>query len=500
MAEAGTGTKKLGRYELHREVARGGMATVYLGRQTAAVGFARTVAIKRLHPQYARDPQFVAMFLDEARLAARIQHPNVVSTLDVVATSGELFLVMEYVHGLSLARLAKEGRAPPEIAVAIVSGMLHGLHAAHEATNERGEPMGIVHRDVSPHNVLVGKDGVARVIDFGIAKAETRYGSTATGEIKGKLAYMAPEQLLSEPVSRRTDVFAAGVVLWETLMHERLFLGSSEGATVRKVIEAKVPPLSVPGRDVTALDAVVRRALAADPSARFATAKELALALEKAERPALPSETSEWLLQTVGPVMDRMAVEIAEVESGTSPAEGLEEAIRKIQSTTSEPPPAPRREERAPAPPALATVTLPEVPVSAPPAPPLPLLPTPVVAPAAAAPAPSRVGKWPFVVVPLALLCGFLASRLFAAAPPAAGAAVPSSSGVVASPSAPPSEAPAPSAPAAPVEPPVAFSAHGARSAPKVPAPAPKAPKVDCSNPVVVNPDGTKSYKRECLK
>src|SRR5579862_4349176 len=155
------------------------MATVHLGRIMSDVGFSRTVAIKRLHAAFAKDPMFSAMFIDEARLAARIQHPNVVSTLDVVDTEGELFVVMDYVQGEALSHLirgtvAKGGFIPVEIVSSIAVGMLDGLHAAHEAKDERGEPLGIVHRDVSPQNVLVGIDGVARVIDFGVAKATGR--------------------------------------------------------------------------------------------------------------------------------------------------------------------------------------------------------------------------------------------------------------------------------------------------------------------------------------
>src|SRR5437870_1182907 len=154
----------VGRYAIYNEIAAGGMATIHLGRLLGPVGFSRTVAIKRLHPQFAKDPEFVSMFLDEARLAARIRHPNVVPTLDVVATQGELFLVMEYVQGESLSRLGRvmrerKERILPRICASIMSGVLHGLHAAHEAHDERGEPLGIVHRDVSPHNVLVGGDG-----------------------------------------------------------------------------------------------------------------------------------------------------------------------------------------------------------------------------------------------------------------------------------------------------------------------------------------------------
>src|SRR6478736_1694730 len=178
-----------GRYALYGEIAAGGMATVHIGRLLGPVGFARTVAIKRLHPHYAKDPEFVSMFLDEARLAARIRHPNVVPTLDVVALDGELFLVMEYVQGESFARLVREARrarldVPPEVISAIVVGALNGLHAAHEATSERGEPLNIVHRDVTPQNILVGSDGVARLLDFGVAKAAgSLHATTRDGQI-----------------------------------------------------------------------------------------------------------------------------------------------------------------------------------------------------------------------------------------------------------------------------------------------------------------------------
>jgi serine/threonine-protein kinase len=180
--------KILGRYAVYGEIASGGMATVHLGRLQGPAGFSRTVAIKRLHPQRARDPEFVAMMLDEARLAAGIRHPNVVSTLDVVASDGELFLVMDYVEGESLARLLKQSRAigervPLPIVSSIVTGMLWGLHAAHETKADDGTPLDIVHRDVSPQNVLVGIDGVARVVDFGVAKASRRVQGTESGQL-----------------------------------------------------------------------------------------------------------------------------------------------------------------------------------------------------------------------------------------------------------------------------------------------------------------------------
>jgi serine/threonine-protein kinase len=190
----------IGRYALFDRIAAGGMASVHLGRLFGEGGFTRTVAIKRLHAQLALDPDFASMLLDEARLCARIHHPNVVATLDVVSAEAELFLVMEYVVGESLVHLlraseASPDRASPALVASVMSGVLHGLHAAHEATSDRGELLGIVHRDVSPHNVLVGVDGVARVLDFGVAKALGRVHTTEEGTLKGKVSYMAPEQI-----------------------------------------------------------------------------------------------------------------------------------------------------------------------------------------------------------------------------------------------------------------------------------------------------------------
>lgn len=277
----------LGRYALYDELASGGMATVHFGRLLGPVGFSRTVAIKRLHAQFAKDPEFVSMFLDEARVAARVQHPNVVSTLDVVATEGELFLVMEYVEGESLARILRQIRAsgariPPKIVGSIVTGLLHGLHAAHEARSERGDPLQIIHRDVSPQNVIVGVDGVSRVLDFGVAKAAGRLQQTRDGQLKGKLAYMAPEQIAGEELDRRADIYAAGVVLWEALACRRLFDGENEGAIINKIATGNVV---APGRYVPdlprAVDDLCLRALSRDRSLRFRTALEMAVLLEQ---------------------------------------------------------------------------------------------------------------------------------------------------------------------------------------------------------------------------
>src|SRR5271166_6095918 len=256
------GPQVVGRYMLHGKIASGGMAAVHLGRLVGAVGFSRTVAIKRMHPHLTEDPEFVSMFLDEARLAARVRHPNVVGTLDIVAEGGELFLVMDYVQGETLGRLlhasSKRGaRVPVPIVAAIASGILHGLHAAHEARDEQGQPLGIVHRDVSPQNVIVGVDGVPRVLDFGVAKAVGRLQTTREGQLKGKLAYMAAEQIMGQEATRRTDVYAASVVLWEALAGRRLFRDDNEGAVLKRVLEGEIDPPSSHNPDVpAALDAI----------------------------------------------------------------------------------------------------------------------------------------------------------------------------------------------------------------------------------------------------
>lgn len=313
----------VGRYALYNEIAAGGMATIHLGRLLGPVGFARTVAIKRLHPQFAKDPEFVSMFLDEARLAARVQHPNVVATIDVVATDGELFLIMDYVRGESLSKIVrtvrKQGkRIPPRIAASIMCGFLHGLHAAHEAKNERGEPLGLVHRDVSPQNVLVGTDGVARVLDFGIAKATGRIQVTREGHIKGKLAYMPPEQLTGREVSRAVDIYASAVVMWETLTGERLFKGETEGETLAKILrDPVVPPSSVDPEVTSIFDEPLMQALSRDVLKRPATAKELAISLERCSGLASPTEVGEWVEELVGHLLDAREVQIAEIESGT---------------------------------------------------------------------------------------------------------------------------------------------------------------------------------------
>jgi serine/threonine-protein kinase len=313
----------VGRYALYDKIAAGGMATVHFGRLIGPIGFSRTVAIKRMLPQYVSDPGFVSMFVDEARLASRIRHPNVIPTLDVVSQEDELFLVLDYVHGETLSQLiktlhAEQKRIPPAYAAAIVCGMLHGLHAAHNVKNAKGELLGLVHRDVSPQNVLVGTDGMARLLDFGVAKAAGRLQVTINGQVKGKLAYMAPEQVRGT-VTPQSDVYAASAVLWEALTCERLFQNTTWTNVAQVIVQRQVEPPSTLVPDLPReLDAVVLRGLEKDPKKRFASAREMALAIEDCVQLAHIYEVGEWVERTAKAMLAERAQKLAEIESRAS--------------------------------------------------------------------------------------------------------------------------------------------------------------------------------------
>jgi serine/threonine-protein kinase len=289
LAKDGEG-ERLDRFELIAELASGGMATVFLARLSGVAGFQRLVAIKRLHPHLAREPEFVEMFLDEARLAARIHHPNVVPIQEVGESEHGYYLVMDYIEGDTLARvLAKaaksNGKVPYAVAIRVLLDVLAGLHAAHEMKDDHGVPLEIVHRDVSPQNILVGVDGVARVVDFGVARAASRLSTTRSGQLKGKLAYMAPEQARGGSIDRRADLFACGIVLWEALATKRLFKGDGEAETLNRVLYDPIPPPTSVRADVPkALEAICMKALSRDPTLRYATAQDFGDELEKAAR------------------------------------------------------------------------------------------------------------------------------------------------------------------------------------------------------------------------
>src|SRR5438874_3122374 len=286
VALQGAMTTPIGKYKLVRLIASGGMAEVYLARQAGAAGFEKLVCLKRILPHLARDKQFVEMFLNEARLAARLDHPNIVSIFDLGEANGNYFIAMEFIDGPSLRAAAKRAlergeRLPiPEI-VKVVSMAAAGLHYAHELTDAGGKPLGLVHRDISPDNVLVHRNGAAKVVDFGIAKAARSSSSTRTGTLKGKVAYMPPEQLRGEALDRRTDVFALGVVLYELLAGKRPWEGSSEVALIGKIMTEEPQPLGEVREDAPAeLIAIVDRALAKDRAQRYQSCHEFAGELE----------------------------------------------------------------------------------------------------------------------------------------------------------------------------------------------------------------------------
>lgn len=259
------------------------MASVYLARGVGPLGFERPVAIKACHPHLLDGEDRLQAFLDEAKVAARIHHPNVVATLDVVVHEGTVVIVMEYVDGLTVAGLLKQAPLPVDIAVRVIGDALAGLHAAHELRDDRGTLLGIVHRDVSPQNILVGVDGFAKLADFGVFKGSERMApSTASGDLKGKLGYVAPEVYRGELVTRRADVFAMGVVLWESLAGKRLFGQTTHAAVMHESLRGNVPSIASLRDDVPAeIDGVIARALAVDPAERYATAEDFANALEE---------------------------------------------------------------------------------------------------------------------------------------------------------------------------------------------------------------------------
>jgi serine/threonine-protein kinase len=339
------------RYKVYGEIASGGMATVQYGRLIGPRGFARAVAIKRMHPHFARDPEFVSMFVDEARLSARLVHANIIPTLDVVETPGELALVMEYVHGESLWTLlrlsAAEGSSVPvRVACGLIASVLYGLHAAHETRDESGLPLHIVHRDVSPQNILVGADGIPRVLDFGIAKAIGHLRSTPSGEIKGKLSYISPEQLhAADGVDRRADIYGASAVLWETLVGHALFDGPTESAILHSVLHDVIPvPSSQQPACPARLDSIVMRGLSHDPAERFASAREMAISLERDVGLATQSEVSDWLQALAGGQLAQRALALARMqeEANDAPlfASGLPSNAPSSEFDGATPPPA----------------------------------------------------------------------------------------------------------------------------------------------------------------
>ncbi len=277
---------RVGRYEVITHLATGGMAQIYLARQSGLGSFERHVVLKTILRERASDQRFVTMFLDEAKLAATLNHQNVAQVYEVDQADGAYFMAMEYVHGENAraileTTLRRGWTIPLELAVMIVSGAAAGLHHAHERRGKQGQPLNIVHRDVSPANIMVGYDGSVKVLDFGIAKAEERATKTVGGTIKGKYGYMSPEQCKGKPIDRRSDIFALGICLYELTTLRRAFKGNDDFETMKRIVSGDVilPSVAVPGYP-RELEAIVLTAMASDPAARFQTAQELIEALD----------------------------------------------------------------------------------------------------------------------------------------------------------------------------------------------------------------------------
>jgi serine/threonine-protein kinase len=328
---------RLDRYELVCPIAEGGMASVWIARQTGKHGFQKLVAVKTILPKYAAEPKFQRMFIDEARIASRIEHTNVTQILDVGEQHDVTYLVMEYVDGDALSKIHRavqnqDRKLPLGIVLRILADVCGGLHAAHELRDDGGIPLGVVHRDVSPQNVLVTTRGVAKLIDFGIAKARDRLaGETKTDTLKGKVHYMPPEQALGLPVDRRADVWAVGAVLYHLIAGDPPFDGDNEFQTLLKITSGRPAPLSpdVPGP----VRAVVDRALEHSPAARYATAAELQQAIEDAmvegNVVASTSAVAAFLAENVG---DRAEKRKAAIALGLKAAEERERVDAVMRS------------------------------------------------------------------------------------------------------------------------------------------------------------------------
>lgn len=334
------------------ELAAGGMATVYLARKADGRD-APLIALKRPHRHLASDKSFLTMLVDEARLASSIQHDNVVKVRELGFDSGEPFIVMDYVEGASLADVRKElsaaGRAiDPRFAVRIALDALAGLQAAHVLHDEKGNPLGIVHRDVSPHNVLIGCDGSARLTDFGIAKAADRVQTTRTHEVKGKLAYLAPERIDKRRIcTAQSDVFSMAVVLWECIAGRRLFRGDEAIETLQEVVSAPIPSLRRIGAPIPqALDDTILRGLSRDLETRYKTAAEFADALLRASggRPnvATPAEVACLVEALFG---ERLRVRHANIRDALHDASDVEHVL-EVSGLNRRPEPTPEMRER----------------------------------------------------------------------------------------------------------------------------------------------------------
>lgn len=413
----------------------------------------------------AQNDTYARMFRDEVRIAARIRHPNIVPALDVVVSGDEILLAMDYVHGESLSQLWKTAAErqvpiPPAIASAIICGVLNGLHTAHEAKDESGSELALVHRDVSPQNILVGADGVPRLLDFGVAKADGREQVSESGSIKGKLGYLAPEVIRGTPATFHADIFGAGVVLWELLSLRRLYASDNEGRTLDLILFSSPPPLRELRPEVSPeLAALVSKALARNPAERCKSARAMSLELSKICPPAATLEVGEWVVALAAPALERRTAMLRELDTGT---------VEVVD--------------------ALGMPSSPSLPVG-----------TEVTTIATSQATPRREparGRTVLVIVALLLVAGIVVfvarSQELAVTPPPSVAARPEQSSVNALPALAPSPSVAPAA---------ASSTPSARiDATRPLTTKPLRPAANCNPPYELLPSGGRKWKRECLR
>jgi serine/threonine-protein kinase len=291
---------QVGPYAVFRDIARGGFASIHLARSRERPE--RVVAIKRLLAEHCDDPEMQTLFNDEARLVARVRHPNVVQSLEVVTQGGETFIVFEFINGVTLNELMQSARErferlPVGLVVRVMIDVLHGLDAAHSALGEAGQELSLIHRDVTSENMIVGNDGVSRLIDFGIARAVGQAHKTSRGQLRGKARYISPEQIHDRPQTQRADVFVASVVLWEALTGKRLFRGKSVADVIVAVTTQTIEPPSTQAPIPSLLDPIVLRGLSRAPEERWESAAVLAQALEATDVQATHDRVASYVAQ-----------------------------------------------------------------------------------------------------------------------------------------------------------------------------------------------------------
>ncbi|MDP1828655.1 MAG: protein kinase [Archangium sp.] len=358
--------QSFGNYTLIKKLATGGMAEVWLAKQSGIEGFNRHVVIKRILPHLAEDPEFVQMFLNEAKVAARFNHPNIAQIFDLGETGGQYYIAMEFIHGEDLGRVMRRAWSTGQwiarhITLRVMADTCQGLYYAHTRNDEQGRPLRVVHRDISPQNILISFDGAVKVVDFGIAKASDQVSNTKSGAIKGKFAYMAPEQAAGKPLDARSDLFALGLVLYELVTGVRPLKRDSELATLQAALECKIDPPSAVAEVPPELDGIVMRALAKAPDDRYVDAREFQRALEQhllnSKEMATSAEVSELMAALFADRLGeeaRLGAPNPSTESSTSNpvppsySSAPQSVTQPPPKQPSPPPPPPRRESGGP--------------------------------------------------------------------------------------------------------------------------------------------------------